>query len=84
MAQVQQRLLNGLTLVLLFTLDMSAQRFYPDDPVSRELQPIPVTNVRSRKLSEYYDFFLHTFATPGEKQPVKTEPIRRVQDVASR
>jgi hypothetical protein len=75
-AQVQQRLLNGLTLVLLFALEMSAQRFYPDDPISREPRPLPVTKVESRKLSEYYDFFLHTFATTGEKQPVKTERIR--------
>jgi len=28
-----------------------------------------VSKALGRKLSEYYDFFWHTFATPGEKQP---------------
>jgi hypothetical protein len=73
--QVQQRVLNVTGLALLVALVAFAQKFYPDDPVPREPQPIPVTKAKGRKLSEYYDFFWHTFATPGEKQPKKGKPI---------
>jgi hypothetical protein len=56
-------------------LETSGQRFYPDDPVWKEPRPIPVTEIRSRKLSDYYDFFWHIFAAPGEKQPRKGRPV---------
>ena len=75
MAQVQQRVLSGLGLALLLSVELGAQKFYPDDPVWKEPRPIPAAEVKARKLSDYYDFFWHTFSTPGEKQPKKGGPI---------
>lgn len=44
-----------------------SRKFYEDDPLVREPQPLPV-KAKLRKLSDEYDFFRHTLATPGEKQ----------------
>jgi len=75
MAQVRQRLLSCLPVALLLSLETSAQKFYPDDPIWQEPQPVSVKKPLARKLSEYYDFFWHLFATPGERQP-KGKPVR--------
>jgi hypothetical protein len=42
-------------------------RFRSDDPLNKEPPPVNVENALSRKLSDYYDFLLHTLATPGER-----------------
>jgi hypothetical protein len=47
---------------------LAAQKFYPDDPLERNPPPRNVGQVNRRKLSDYYDFFHHTFAPPGERQ----------------
>ncbi len=52
-----------------------AQKFYPDDPLWREPPPRNVTTIKSRKLSEYYDYFSHQFGKPGERQPKQGPPI---------
>ena len=45
------------------------KRFYADDPLWREPAPLPLTAAPgARKLSDYYDFFANTLATPGELQ----------------
>lgn len=75
MAKVQQRVLRVLGQAVLLTVASGAQTFYPDDPVWREPRPLPVNKILGRKLSDYYDFFWHTFATPGEKQPKRRNPI---------
>jgi hypothetical protein len=74
-AQVQQRILSILGLALVLDMRASAQKFYPDDPIWSEPNPLAATDLKARKLSDYYDFFWHTFATPGERQR-KREPIR--------
>jgi len=48
------------------------QKFYGDDPVWVMPKPEAVVNARSRKLSEYYDFFENTLFSPGER-PLKGE-----------
>ena len=53
-------------LLLLFTATAPAQKFYPDDPVWNEPPPQQVDQARRRKLSDYYDLFLHTLYRPGE------------------
>src|SRR5262245_2069029 len=60
------------TLVILICLvststSVSAQKFLEDDPliVDNDRQ-LDVGESRRRGLSDYYDFFQHTFATPGE------------------
>jgi len=65
-----------LTLLLLATTLLSARKFYDDDPLLREPKPRHVEKAENRKLSDYYDLFLHQFGPPGEHQPKKGEPIR--------
>ena len=62
---------KALVLVLFFPLLLSAKKFYDDDPLEKEPTPLHVEDANSRKLNMYYDFFLYTFAHPGEKQPKK-------------
>lgn len=53
-----------------------AQRFYPDDPLIEEPKPRRVGEMASRSLSDVYDLFRNTLATPGERQPLKGPSIR--------
>jgi hypothetical protein len=44
-----------------------AQKFFPDDPLLVDNDRlVDVGEPKQRGLSDYYDFFQHTFATPGE------------------
>lgn len=55
------------------------QKFRSDDPLLVEPKPRDAGALKSRKLSDYYDLFLHQFGHPGERQPEKKsgkEPIR--------
>ena len=74
MVQIQQCVLIGAALYLTSAASAQAPRFYPDDPVWREPEPRAVGDIKPRKLSDYYDFFLHTFAHPGEHQSLR-EPV---------
>ena len=69
---------NILRTVLLFSLllpgQLSARKFYEDDPLSKIPPPRNVDRVNGRELSEYVDFFQHTFSKPGETHP-KNKPI---------
>ncbi|MCZ6752804.1 MAG: hypothetical protein O7E51_13380, partial [Acidobacteria bacterium] len=58
---------NTLLVLLLLPLNLSAQKFYEDDPITKVPPPMNVENVSGRKLSEYYDFFHHTLFEPGER-----------------
>ena len=58
-------LLFGLTCI---SVPAQARKFYHDDPIRKEPPPRSAEQAIARKLSDYYDFFHHTFATPGEKQ----------------
>ena len=62
---------KAIVLVLFFPVLLSAKKFYDDDPLEKEPTPIHVEDANFRKLNLYYDFLLHTFAQPGEKQPKK-------------
>ena len=58
---------------------LMAQKFRADDPLGAEPKPRDVGALKSRKLSDYYDLFLHQFGKPGERQPEpkkKQPPIR--------
>ncbi len=65
----------ALALAAFWSTSLSAQKFYPDDPILAEPRPRPARNVTGRKLSEYYDFFNNHFFTPGERHPPKGPPI---------
>lgn len=61
-----------LTLLLFLVLaPAQARKFYADDPLDREPAPRPANNVKSRKLSDYFDLFSHQFNKVGELQPEK-------------
>lgn len=58
---------------------LAAQKFYPDDPLFREPEPLRVEKAHPRKISDYYDLFLHVLAHPGEKhRPGRTIPAQDV------
>ena len=54
-----------LLVLLLLPLNLSAQKFYEDDPITKVPPPMNVENVLSRQLSDYYDFFYHTLSPPA-------------------
>jgi len=73
-----------IVLLLLSGSPLWAKKFYSDDPLLREPRPLPVDEVAVLRLSQYYDFFHHTFATPGELNTEKTkkhQPVVRAQGV---
>jgi hypothetical protein len=47
-----------------------AQKFYRDDPLSSEPPPRDASKAVQRKVSDYYDFVVQTFAIRGEKHPI--------------
>ncbi len=57
----------ALLAVLLLSVGATAQKFCDDDPLERMPRPRNVDNIKGRKLSDYYDFFLNTFGKPGER-----------------
>src|SRR5215510_14454015 len=53
--------------LLLLSTPVRAQKFLSDDPLLvDEDRLLDVGEPKQRGLSDYYDFFQHTFATPGE------------------
>ena len=60
---------GALCLLLSFPLLLAAERFYDDDSITREPPPLAVEDPHARDLSQYFDFFMYTFANPAEKQP---------------
>ncbi len=75
MAKVQQRVLSTSLAVLVLSLPARSQKFYPDDPITAEPAPLIVRKAKSRKLSDYYNFFENTFANRGQRNS-DTEEIR--------
>jgi hypothetical protein len=73
-------------LVLLAALPatVSAQKFYPDDPVLTEPKLRNAVNLKNRKLSDAYDLVFHTLATPGQRQrpatPIPSQGINTLGD----
>jgi hypothetical protein len=65
---------------------VSAQRFYPDDPLWREPKPISVAKPLNRKINDYYDFFQNTFWEAGKQEkkqhnPAPSEAINTLGEV---
>ena len=56
-----------LVLLVCCSFQLHARKVYDDDPMTKEPPPRDVRQALIRKLSDYYDFFHHTFATPGER-----------------
>ncbi|MEO8368134.1 MAG: hypothetical protein ABI806_02905 [Candidatus Solibacter sp.] len=58
-----------LACILLSAAALTAQRFYPDDPLEFEPPPRPVKDIKNRKLSDYFDLLNNQFRMAGERQP---------------
>ena len=58
---------KALLLALAIPLVLSARKFYLDDPLWEMPPPLDSEVVVSRDLSDFYDYFLYTFANPAEK-----------------
>ena len=67
--------MTGILIALLLGGGLGGQKFYPDDPLTREPEPMRVDDARFRKLNDQYDLFMHTLGSPGEQQPENLEPI---------
>jgi hypothetical protein len=65
-----------LLIVAILATPVAARKFLEDDPLLKEPPPRDVGTPKSRKLSDYYDLFLHQFAKPGERQPEDTKKPR--------
>jgi hypothetical protein len=63
MVKVQQHIL---ILILGAPLTIAAQKFFPDDPLTREPKPRPANEIGKRDINEYYDFFQDLFFEPGK------------------
>jgi len=70
------RRLHILFIAFLAALPAAAQKFYADDPLLREPAPRRVGPMPVRELSDVYDLFVHSLATPGELQPADGAKIR--------
>ena len=69
--------MKELAIILLLTGPLyGQQRFYPDDPLSREPAPLRLDAAEYRKLNDYYDMFTHTLGETGERQPEEGPAIR--------
>ena len=55
-------------LALQLAVLLSAERFYADDPLEEMPAPLPVKELKTRKLNDVYDLFENTFGEPGERQ----------------
>src|SRR5262245_10719101 len=64
----RMRLINRAALLaLLLALSGSAKKFYNDDPLFKEPPPRDASQALSRKLSDYYDLFMHSLSKPGDR-----------------
>lgn len=62
-----KRITSALLMVLLVAGTAGARKFYDDDPLEQTPTPRDAGNIKSRKLSDYYDFFQNMFFKPGER-----------------
>jgi hypothetical protein len=64
---------------LAFAGSLGARKFYDDDPLGAVPPPLHVESVRTRRVSDYYDFFANTLGKRGEQNSKKREfPARGV------
>src|SRR5262245_42280332 len=76
--QLGQRLVAVFVLLFFGSSPLLAKKFYSDDPLIKEPRPLNVDDVAVLRLSQYFDFFHHTLATPGD---LNTEKRKKHQEV---
>ena len=67
--RLRQLLLATLVGVILFTTPVTAQKFYPDDPLLKEPPPYDTEPGNYRTLSSILELVDNTFGSPGEQHP---------------
>lgn len=66
-------------LAMLAAIPAPGVRFYADDPLTKEPKPRDASQAIRRKISDYYDFFLHMFSRQGEYHtPARIYPAQAV------
>ena len=55
--------------VLLGALSLQAQKFYPDDPLTREPAPFPIEEANFRGLNPLYELVMQQLGKQGERHP---------------
>lgn len=55
--------------VFLLALPLPAQKFFPDDPLEKAPEPMPVSRVEHRGLNEILEYVDNAFGVPGEQHP---------------
>jgi len=69
---LRKRALRSAALVpLLLAAGLHARKFYDDDPLQKMPPPLNADKAQGRRISDYYDFFSHTFAKRGEQNTAK-------------
>ena len=58
-----------LSILLLTGGPVVAQKFFPDDPLEKELTPLNTPDPQYRALSVVLEYFTNAFSTPGEEHP---------------
>ena len=57
-------------------------RFFPDDPISRDDDTaMDASGIEELELSETYDFLLNTFASPGDREPIRAVNVNTLDEV---
>ena len=67
------RLQRTFLIALALPLVLGARKFYDDDPLWRLPPPLDSNVVVSRDLSDFYDYFMYTFANPAEQHQDSAE-----------
>ena len=56
--------------------------FYPDDPISRDDDTaMDATGLKEYELSESYDFLINSFASPGDREPIRAVNVNTLDEV---
>src|SRR5215510_7319579 len=74
----------SMTLVGFLTATMLAkdgQKFYDDDPISREPESQDASHVVKRKIDLFYDLMLNQFARPGQPAGPRAQNVNTIDEV---
>jgi len=59
----------------------SAQKFRPDDPISKDEDSLNVPDPKSAGVADYYDFLENTFFGPGDKRHIRALNVNTLGEV---
>jgi hypothetical protein len=62
-------IINSIIISSLLIMPLSAQKFYPDDPLEKDPTPMHTVDAERRGFSSVLEYFTATFTNPGERHP---------------